>query len=205
MSESCPWDEGLTWFKRCTVPPTELPMTVQHVTSQVLRVANGAVEDNFVRAAIGAATLKCLKDTGRALPPQTWELILSRFPYGRRPIVVPFLPLISVDSIAYVDEDGAEQFLSTSPAEFEVVPSGEFRRARVTPLFNEVWPATRCDLEQAVTVTFTCGHEANEYPEDLLIGIGLLVGELYKTRTLTVDGQTAAQIGLSNFWRKVEG
>jgi uncharacterized phiE125 gp8 family phage protein len=204
MSADCLWDEGVTWFSRRTVAPTELPMTTGYVTSQVLRVANGTAEDGFVRACIGAATDACEKDTGRALAPQTWELILSRFPYGSRPIVIPRLPLITIDSVSYVDEDGVDQTLAGSPAEYVVIPSGEFQRAQITPLYDATWPATRYQ-PQAVTITFTCGYESNEYPETLLAGIGLLVGEMYKTRTLSADGQDRSQLQLSRFWRKVEG
>lgn len=178
-------------------------MTVQHVTSQVLRVANGAVEDPFVSGAIAAATDACEKDTGRALKTQTWELVLSRFPYGSTYIVIPRLPLISIDSIEYVDPDGTTQTLAGSPAEYITVPSGEFRRARLTPLYGETWPPTRYQ-ENAVTITFTCGYE-DEIPEPLLSGIGLMVGELYTRRSLSADGETASQLGLSRFWRKVEG
>jgi uncharacterized phiE125 gp8 family phage protein len=199
----CRWDEGVRWFSRRAVAPTELPMTVSHVTTQVLRVANGSVEDPFIYGAIAAVSEKCERDTGRALKPQTWELILSRFPYGSRPIVIPRLPLISIDEVAYVDEAGVDQTLAGSPAEYVVIPSGEFRRARITPLYDQTWPTTRLQ-EQAVTITFTCGYE-QDIPEPLLTGIGLAVGELYKMRTLSVDGLTASPLRLSDFWRKVDG
>ena len=199
-----PWDDGVEWFSRRTVAPTELPMTVQHVTSQVLRVANGTVEDAYVSACIAAATDACEKDTGRALMPQTWELILSRFPYGSQGIVIPRLPLLSIDSITYIDEDGTEQTMASSPADYIVIPSGEFRRARVTPLYGATWPATRAQ-KNAVTVTFQCGCEDNTVPETLLVGIGLMVGEMYKTRTLSADEQSPAMLQVSRFWRKVEG
>jgi uncharacterized phiE125 gp8 family phage protein len=201
---SAGWDEGIRWFSRRTVAPTELPMTVQFASAQVLRVANGSVEDPFIRGAIGAATLACEKRTGRALVPQTWELILNRFPLGSGPIVIPRVPLISIDTFTYVDADGATQTLLGSPADYQLSPSGEFKRAELTPNYGEVWPIARCQAN-AVTVTFTCGYESNEYPEDLITGIGLMVGELYKTRSLSVDGLTASHLQLSDYWRKVEG
>lgn len=198
------WDEGLTWFSRMTVAPVGLPMTTHHVSDQVLRVANDGADARFIDGAIAAATLCCERDTGRALVPQTWELVMSRFPLGANPIVIPRLPLISVESVSYLDEDGAEQSLAGSPAEYITIPSGEFRRARLMPLAGEVWPVTQYGREDAVTITFTCGYEDNEYPEVLLTGIGLMVGELYKRRSITTD-TTGMPIPLSRFWRKVNG
>lgn len=191
------WDEGVRWFSRRTVAPTALPVSVAHVRDQVLRVANGTVEDAYIEGAVWAAVAACERDTGRALVPQTWELILSRFPIGTRPIILPRVPLIGVDSVSYVDEDGVTQTLAVgSPADFETIPSGEFVRGRIVPLYSEVWPTTRLQ-EQAVTVTFQCGYEHQAYPEELLSGIYLFVQSLYQRQ--------APDRMLSRFWRKVEG
>jgi uncharacterized phiE125 gp8 family phage protein len=202
------WDTGVTWFSRRTVAPTELPMTVDYVTAQVLRVANGTADDVFVEACVTAAVDACEKDTGRALMPQTLELILSRFPYGSCPIVLPRLPLISVDSLYYTDENGDTIEMDvSSPASIEVIPSGEFRRARIAPIYDATWPDTRCQ-QQAVTVTFTCGYaDADSVPEILKTGIGVMVAELYKQRTLSVHAvhNTPSVLQLNRFWRKVEG
>lgn len=196
MSDVCKWDEGVRWFSRRTVAPTTTPVTVAHVSDQVLRVANGGVEDRFVEGALIAAVDACEKDTGRALMPQTWELVLSRFPYGDRPIVLPRLPLISVDSISYVDSDGVTMQLAGSPAEYITVPSGEFVRARLTPNYGESWPTTRTQ-ENAVTITYTAGYEDEAIPEILMSGIYLFVQSLYL--------REPPPASLSRFWRKVEG
>src|SRR5688572_5605311 len=42
-----------------------------------------------------------------------WELTLDAFPAGRI-IDIPLRPLVSVESIVYVDRDGAEQTLAAS-------------------------------------------------------------------------------------------
>lgn len=208
----CPWDEGVRWFSRRTVEPSEPALDLDYVKNEVIRIANmGTEEDGFITACIAAAADACEKDTGRALMPQTWELVLDRFPYGNRPIVLPRLPLIMVESVTYIDSEGTEQSLATSPAEFVTVPSGEFVRGRITPLYGAVWPATRIQ-EGAVTVTFTCGYElagsplASTIPDTLKVGMGLMVAELYKQRSLSSEDEPqASMLNLKRFWRKVEG
>jgi uncharacterized phiE125 gp8 family phage protein len=196
------WDEGVSWFTRRTVAPTDLPMTVEHVSDQVLNLADGGRSQRFIEGAILAATEKFERATNRALVPQTWQQVMSRFPLGANPIVLARHPLISVVSLEYVDEDGVTQSLAVSPATFITIPSGEFTPAKLTPLYGEVWPVSRIQGD-AVTVTFTCGYEDNLYPEVVLTGIGLLAGELYKRRSLTTEA-AVMPMPLSAFWRKVE-
>lgn len=196
------WDEGLTWFSRRTVAPTDSPMTVQHVADQVLNTVDDGRSSQFLQGAITAAVEQFERDTNRALAPQTWQQVLSRFPIGDGPIVISRVPLISISSLEYVDEDGVTQSLAGSPAEYSLIPSGEFSPAKIAPLYGTTWPTTRLQAD-AVTVTFTCGYENGEYPESALTGIGLLVGELYKRRSLTSE-LTSMPLPLSRFWRKVE-
>lgn len=199
------WDEGVRGFSRRTVEPADLPLSVDYVKREVLRVAtDGPDEDGFIESCIRAATDACEKDTGRALVPQTWAVTLDRFPCGSEEIVLPRLPLIAVESIAYVDADGNDAELSaSSPTEFITIPSGEFVRGRIAPLFGETWPTARLQ-PAAVTITFTCGYE-DEIPASLRVGMGLMIAELFKQRSLSTDESTPARLNLSRFWRKVEG
>lgn len=206
------WDDGVEWRSVRQAPQGspavwDLVMTVDYVASQVLRVANGTAEDDFIEACIRSATDLCEKETGLALPEQTWQQVMSRFPYGRRPIVLRRLPLIEVESISYVDEDGETQSLTASPAEYDVLPSGEFTRAQIVPVYDTTWPTTRCQPD-AVTVTYRAGWaDVAQIHERLKTGIGLVVAELYKQRTLSVHAvhNTPSVLQRNVFWRKVEG
>jgi uncharacterized phiE125 gp8 family phage protein len=199
------WDEGVQWFSKRTVEPVTSPLTVGYVADQVLRVANGHAEDAYIQQLIDVAVDKFEKDTGKAACPQTWQMVLSRFPYGSRPIVIPRLPLIAIASIDYIDTDGITQTLTGSPAEFLTVASGEFVRGQAVPLYGTVWPTTRLQ-PNAVTVTFTCGYE-EDLPPMPKAGMCLLIGELYKQRSLSVQSisTSPAFLALSHFWRRVEG
>jgi len=176
----------------------------------VLRVTNGSLEDDHITRLIETAVEAGEAATLRAFMPQTWTLTLDRFPRGEIVLAPP--PLIAVTSIAYVDPEGAPQTLNGSPAEYQVVPSGERTKARLLPLVGQRWPATRSQ-PNAVTVTFDAGYALDEsvsppavtVPERFLNGVRLMVGELYKLRTLSVQGRISAPsvLDLARFWPKV--
>lgn len=94
---------------------------------------------------------------GRALAEQTWILYLDGFP--RSAIGLPLPPLLGVDSIVYVDADGAEQTLATD--QYQVL-AGE--RAEVRPAHGLSWPSARV-APRAVAITFRCGWAAPEGDE----------------------------------------
>lgn len=198
------WDEGVRWFSRRTVEPTTLPFNLGFLRDRVLRTANGDVEDDVIEAYLRAAIQAAEQDTRRALELQTWELVLSGFPWGA--IELPRPPLLAVTSVAYYDDDEAEQTLTASPAQYLTVPSGRYTRAKLTPLVGETWPTTPARLD-AVTITYEAGFADPRDGEYQLIksGIGLMVDELYKQRSLSVQepNNTAARLQLDRFWRPV--
>jgi uncharacterized phiE125 gp8 family phage protein len=154
---------------------------------------------------IQTATSMAEHDTGEALMPQTWEVVLSGFPTstsGR--IVLPRAPLVSVDSIVYVDGDGEEQTLTGSPAMFRVKPSGAVALAEVEPLADEIWPTTLTQAD-AVTITFQAGYEsADLIPGPIRSGMCLAIAELYKQRSLSVQNtiqNVPSVLQLERFWK----
>lgn len=92
--------------------------------------------------------------TRRALITQTWKLTLPGF--CRRRIELPRPPLQSVTSIAYVDEAGASQTVSS----FQV--SSAASPGYIEPAYNDVWPATRPSTVDAVTITYVAGFGDDE-------------------------------------------
>jgi uncharacterized phiE125 gp8 family phage protein len=199
-----PWDDGVAWYSQLVTAPTDLPLDLGFVGGDLLRVTNGGEENRALEFYIQAATSAAEDVTKRALMPQTWALILNKFPAG--PIVLPRPPLIEVTSVAYYDTDDVAQTLTASPAEYVVAPSGHYSKARVFPVDGTSWPSTSTRPD-AVTVTFECGYESEDDPVFGLIktGIGIMVGELYKQRTLSVQqpNNTSAQLGIERFWRPV--
>lgn len=198
------WDHGITWVSRRTVEPTTLPVDVSYVQDRVLRLADLDAEYDYVESLIRASTQAAEDRTQRALTPQTWQMVLSGFPCSGR-IVLERPPLVSVTSVAYYDRAGDAQELAVSPAEFLTVPSGAYSKAEIRPLAGETWPST-ATRPDAVTVTYRCGYEEPTAEYELIkVGIGLMVGELYKQRTLSVHAvhNTPSVLQLERFWRPV--
>jgi uncharacterized phiE125 gp8 family phage protein len=89
--------------------------------------------------------------TRRALLPQTWDLVLDRFPQWE--LIVPKPTLQSITSISYVDTLGVTQTLAAS----EYLVDVKSEPGRITPAFGKVWPSTRWQTG-AVTVRFVAGY-----------------------------------------------
>lgn len=191
------------WRSEIVTPPEDLPVDVAFIRDKVIRVSNGDTEDAEIEMWIQAAVADGERQTGRAFMTQTRKYIGPGFPAGA--IVLPAPPLIAVESVAYVDADGEDAELAVSPAAFQVVPSGRVSKAELWPLYGETWPTTRCQPD-AVTVTYTCGYATQDaVPKSLIAGIGLVVGELYKLRSLSVHAvhNTPAVLDTKRFWPTV--
>jgi uncharacterized phiE125 gp8 family phage protein len=161
---------------------------------------------SVVTAYLKAATAAAERMTQRALMPQTWQMVLSGFPASGR-IVLERPPLIEIVSVAYYDGDDELQELAVSPPAFITTADGPSSKAVLYPLTGEAFPATAARPD-AVTVTYRAGYEhPDDDPEMALIraGIGLMAGELYKQRSLSVQAinNSASQLQLSSFWRPV--
>ena len=190
-----PWDEGVAWYATRTVPATDRAVDLSYVRDDHLRVTTGNVEDARIDRAIRAATEQAEAETQRAILPQTWELHLSRFPIGARPIEFPLPPLIEVTSVSYTDENGDAQTLSLTTDYTASIQAGDYaRRSRIDPVIETVWPATR-RIRDAVVITFRCGYEDGsvspavaDVPESLKEGIAMRAAELYKQRSDSVIG-----------------
>lgn len=202
---SSAWDAGISWRSLRTVTATDLPIEVGYLRDKVLRVANDSVEDGHIERLIIECTEQAEEETQRALMPQTWQMILSGFPAGD--IVLERPPFIEMVSFEYVDGDGATQTLAVSPLDFQVIPSGKYRKARLRPLSGASWPASTQTGVDAVTITYRAGYSDDQDPQLSLIsrGIALMAAELYKTRTLSIVGTSVSQatLDLTRFWKKV--
>jgi uncharacterized phiE125 gp8 family phage protein len=204
LSTTLPWDYGIRWRTMRTVAPTEPLLSLAYVRDQIIRVVNGSVEDANIESLIRAATEEAEEATQRALMPQTWQMVLSGFPSGD--IVLERPPLIEVTSFGYTDADGNAQTLAVSPLDFQIVPSGKYQKARLRVSVGASWPSVRTG-EDAVTITYTAGYTDDTDPqlEWIKRGVAVLVGELYKQRSLTVVGTSIvpAPLDMTRFFKKV--
>lgn len=187
------WDEGVTWFLQQTAdqaPDLETdPLTVDVIREQHLLLSDSA-QDEYIDSLRTVSYRQAEIVTRRCLLPQTWALVMNRFPDG--PIMLPKAPVITVSSIAYVAADGTAASLTSSPPWWQLVqPTGPHAgRAAIHPAQDEFWPATAV-VPLAVTVTFEAGYAADRIPVDITHGRQLLIAELFRKRGM-VDGLKAA-------------
>lgn len=207
------WDCGLHWYLEQTAAQTpDLDqydsLRLDFVRDQHLRSPNESLEDEFIEHLIRVSYREAERETWRSLVPQWRTMVIDdSFPSGR--IEFPFPNLLSVDSIRYVDTDGVTQELSGSPEDFVTsAPSGEkAKKGYVSPLYGEVWPTTRLQ-PGAVRITFQSGYPIVDgvasIPEDINHGRLLIIGELYKQRSLSVHAfnQNPAVIQARTFFHR---
>lgn len=192
-----------------TVAPTAEPIGVYDVYADHLRGADREAEEDYVARLVKTARRQGEWFTRRSWMPQTWAGKCDRFPYACEDdgaIALPKGPLIAVESVTYVDEDGVTQTLDD--ALYQVLQEGRANRpSRIVPAYNEVWPTTRVQRD-AVTITYEAGYvtegspAAPDVPEDLVHGLLLVVGELYKQRSESVHAfnQNPALIRARDLW-----
>jgi hypothetical protein len=213
------------------VAPTEEPVTLDAAVAH-LRAMN--TQDTATGGVIdGLRTVvrrQCEYFTRRALPPQTCELVLDRFPDQRYPptagqhaglygawfglgrhagvLLLPRPPLIEVISIVYVDEAGADQTLDPSTYQVDIPVGPLARPGRVRPVPGTAWPTTQHGRLDAVRLRYRCGYvtggspETMDVPADLTHGQLVMLSELYKVRSESVPlGSTPALIRAKALWQ----
>jgi uncharacterized phiE125 gp8 family phage protein len=139
-----------------TAPTTDV-VTVAECKAMVPSVASA--DDTALQMLINAA-VQTLDPAGggwldRALRPQTWELRLDHFPACE--IVLPYPPLLSIDSFVYDDAaNGDEQTLAVD-TDYRIVGAGTKGKQSLRPPYNGAWPSARYDVD-TVRIQYTCGY-----------------------------------------------
>lgn len=141
-------------------------------------------DDALIQAYVDAAVSHidgprgCL---GRAIWPQTLELRQNVFGGSIR---LPYGPVQSVESVKYVDADGAEQTLASD--QYELTSAGEIVLAH-----DASWPRLRGDAE-GVRVRYVAGFSA--LPDAILTALLMTVAHWYQNREAAVVGQGAVEL-----------
>jgi uncharacterized phiE125 gp8 family phage protein len=130
---------------------------------------------------IKGATQQVENDTGRALPPQTFDLAGDAFPSGGAPITLPFGPLVDVVSIKSYTSAGVLATLTATDylADVSSVPG------RIGLADTAIWP-TDLRLFQPILVRVVVGSAVVAIPEPLLQAVRLAVGWHSANRQPTV-------------------
>jgi uncharacterized phiE125 gp8 family phage protein len=149
-----------------------------------LRVEETA-DDDLIIALGKTARAKIERDTGRVLCTQELILYLDAFPTSdSEPIYVRRPPVVTVDKIEYVDENGTGATWEASLYQTDVASSP----ARILPAYGCTYPSAREQLN-AVSIELTCGYgDAHDVPEELRHALKMLVATWYEHREEVITG-----------------
>lgn len=174
---------------RLITPP--VPIFTVHTAKRHLHVDTND-EDELITDLIEAATRHIDGKEGwlnRSLNPQTYDLTYDNFPCG--PIQVPLPPLISIDSVNYVDEDGAPAVFSSGSYEVDDVSEPGW----VQLGSNFSWPSIMGTIN-AVRIRFTAGYayasgDESTVPFPIRQAILMMVADMYERRESVADGSVS--------------
>lgn len=142
-------------------------------------------DDAQIVGLIRAARQAAEQQTQRAFIEQTWELKLAGFV---APISLRRTPVLSVESVAYLDENGDSQTVGST-----VLLQGE--PAYVVPAYGASWPNTR-GSGQDVTVTYKAGYGTTpeSVPAAIRHAILVMVADFYEYRASVLVGAAVAAL-----------
>jgi uncharacterized phiE125 gp8 family phage protein len=211
FSNSSSWDIRPPWVR--PMRPTSIRWALKLVTgpsSEPLLKADvklhlridttddDAELDNLISAAREYIEVR----TGLALLPQTWQLVLDRWPRTDRQeswpwmavpvgaILLPRYPVTAVSSIAYQGSDGSNNTMSSSDYVVDLVS----RLPRVTLVSNKSWPSKDLVPQAGIQVQFVAGYaNAATVPARVKQLMQLLIGSWYMNREgIVVDSRAVA-------------
>lgn len=170
------------------------PLTLDEVKSHLRVESSDSDED--IESLMSAALQDVDGESGLgiALLEQQWRMNLQGGfydpcpPKSRYPgeIVIPLPPLQEIDSVKYIDTNGALQTLDTST--YRVIDRGQ-DPSSITPVYGTCWPSTRFDPE-SVQITFTAGYaDADSVPAKIKSAMKLMIGHLFSHREAVTDGR----------------
>jgi uncharacterized phiE125 gp8 family phage protein len=142
--------------------PTEEPITLALAKSFARLDDSGSppshpLDDVIEDVLIPAAREYAEDYTGLALAEKTVLLTLDEFPVGG--IVLKAPPLGSVETVKYIDPDGALQTMDSLDYYIDTTQVPPW----ILPAYGTAWPDTQATAN-AVQITYECGYAAEDIP-----------------------------------------
>lgn len=167
--------------------PTTEPVTVAEVKLD-LRIDESEFDTQL--AMLITAFRKRAEDiTGRALMPQTWELLLDKFP-AVADIAIGLLPITAVTSLKYYDTNGVLQTLDASNYELD--------KDTLPGWINQTeagqWPSVRSQKNSVIALLAAGYEDAAAVPSEFKYWIRLQVQKAFTAGSHLVAGSTPAKI-----------
>lgn len=177
---------------RTSDPLPEEPVLLEEIKEHLNVTSND--DDNKIDGLITAARLYMEETLGITFMEQGFTLVydhaelkplIGRYwsPPVDRALYLPRPPLLTVDEVSYVDQDGVSQ--TWDDALYGVDASNI--PGRLYPAYNECWPDMRCQ-RQALTIEYTAGHENPEdIPKTWIQALKLLITHWYENPSMTSE------------------
>lgn len=159
-------------------PVGEEPITLERAKLH-LRVVNPD-EDDYILSLIIAARQMAEGRLNRTLVRRQLTAVFSA---GDTKFFLRKPPIVSVDSVSYLDADGVEQLVDVTG--YRVEASSELPRMRAT--YGAAWPGLLPEGGE-FTVRYTAGYAAGEIPQPIIQWMLLSIGTMYDHRATIVNG-----------------
>jgi uncharacterized phiE125 gp8 family phage protein len=167
-------------------PPTEI-ITVAEA-ADFMRVDFPDDESDRIEAMITSARQWCEDYLQRAIGVQTLETILCGFPSAGRKQIHLRPPVISVTSVNYIDNAGAEEELTVDEDYYLSIDS---EPAEIIPVTT--WPAAM-NIANSVKVRYQAGYNdpadspsSNPLPSPIRTAMLMQIADLYENRTAQAE------------------
>jgi len=171
-----------------TTAATTLPVSVIEARKH-LRVD---LDDDDVEIynLIARATEYAESYTGRVFTDAVWTRYIDNGWPGV--IVVDRRPLVSIDTVKYIDTTGSQQTLAASQYRTDLIAG------RITPAYGVSWPSVR-SITNTIEVAYTAGYGTTAspvgvVPEDIKHAILLLVGSWLENKEDVIKGTIASEM-----------
>lgn len=174
---------------KLVTPSTGLAVSLELAKAHLRIAGNNSDDNEYVVNLIRAAAKAIEQAIGRSLQSQVYRLSLPDWPASGE-IILPFPPLVSVQSIQYVDTAGATQTLAVS----QYIVNDDNEPATITPAHDAEWPEVQSQAN-AVQVNYTAGYTT--VPEPIKQAILLLIGHWYENREAAITGTIATDLPLA--------
>ena len=190
----------MNWAVVEVAAPEVEPVSLEELRAHLNLTAAGSPathpDDDLITAQGIAAREWVESYTGYAIIQRQLRLYLDAFPSDDT-IILPRSRLVSIDSVQYVDTDGATQTWDAGNYSADTA-SAEGRLMRG---YQVDWPTIR-EQRQAVTITYTAGFPGVGSPEGLTANvpksikaaIKLMVANMYEYREEMVAGTVTAEV-----------
>jgi uncharacterized phiE125 gp8 family phage protein len=165
-----------------TTLPGDEPVSLVEVKAH-LRITHSD-EDSLLSSLVVAARQYVESHTEKAILTQT---IKAYFDDLDGVLGLPVGNAKSIESVQYLDGDGAQQTMSVSPAIYRL---GKGTPSRVFLAAGETWPQTNRE-RQNVVVTYVAGEQSA--PARIKQGMLLMIADMYENREAQIVGTIVAQ------------